>query len=189
MVLGKMNKRIATVLLFVFLTMGFSEYEGIKIPFQKVEKAVSKIWKDRVVNYEKSNFTDSIFINNEIDVFEVREKDSLLGFVVFKRVNSCRSGGCSVDNDEEALSFEFFDYFMITDSKLKVLKVSVHNYQATQGHEIMSQGWLRQFVNYTGKKKLVYGYDIEAISGATVSAKAINNDIYYTLNDMNNRVE
>jgi hypothetical protein len=45
----------------------------------------------------------------------------------------------------------------------------------------MSNGWLSQFVGFSGQEKLVYGKDIQAISGATISANAMNDDIYFTL--------
>ncbi|MCK4920537.1 MAG: FMN-binding protein [Bacteroidales bacterium] len=49
----------------------------------------------------------------------------------------------------------------------------MHNYQATHGQEVTSPGWLKQFVGYDGIKSLVVGREIDAISGATISADAI----------------
>ena len=91
---------------------------------------------------------------------------------------SCRSGICSnpADNNSEFES-EYFDYFIIFNSEKVVESVRVYNYQATHGQEVSSPGWLRQFVGYMGKQSLTVGNEIDAISGATISANAITHDI------------
>ncbi len=105
-----------------------------------------------------------------------------LGLLYNGRVNSCRAGGCSIDNENDvSLAFEFFDYLLFTDTLGKVLRVKVYNYQATHGQEVMSHGWLNQFKGLMGGQKLEFGRDIETISGATVSAKAITDDIQKVL--------
>ena len=105
----------------------------------------------------------------------------LQGYLYVGRVNSCRSGGCSINQEDYDLSYEFFDYFIIIDTLKSIKRVKVFNYQATQGHEVMSIGWLKQFVGYKGDEELRYGKEIEAISGATVSAKSLNTDIQHTI--------
>lgn len=166
------------------LFAGFHSYDRVTVPENKLENAISKIWKDKNVRLQKLKQNEINFCNNDLVVLTVLSGHDSLGFVIAKRVNSCRTGGCNIDNDEQAISFEYFDYFIITDFDFNVMKVNVYNYQATQGQEVMSQGWLRQFIGFSGQKQLVYGKDIEAISGATVSANAINEDIYATLNCM-----
>ena len=55
--------------------------------------------------------------------------------------------------------------------------VKVYNYQATHGQEVSIKGWLRQYAGYDGSQSLTVGKDIDAISGATISVYAINQDI------------
>ncbi len=94
------------------------------------------------------------------------------------RVNSCRSGGCSVPFDEyNTENSEYFDYFILFDKVFSVRKVQVFNYQATHGHEITTKGWLKQFIGYNGDEILRPGNNIDAISGATISVNSITNDV------------
>ena len=78
----------------------------------------------------------------------------------------------SIDED-----FEYFDYFIIFDETLVVKKIRVFNYQATHGHEVGGNGWLKQFIGYDGQEKLEYGKNIDSISGATISANAITYNV------------
>ena len=94
------------------------------------------------------------------------------------RVNSCRASGCTMSTDSSKdNNSEYFDYFMMFDIKGTVQYVKVFNYQATHGHEITAKGWLKQFEGHDGKRKLAVGKEIDAISGATISANAITFDI------------
>jgi hypothetical protein len=102
------------------------------------------------------------------------------GYAWVGRVNSCRSGGCS-GNQQTAVpadpAGEYFDYFILFDASANVASVRVFNYQATHGHGIMSRGWLRQFNGYSGEKKLEPGKNVDGISGATISVRALAADI------------
>ena len=153
----------------------------VDVPIKKINKAIEKVWK-----VEEFELIDDE-LNNEQNCFEngcwmrVKSSGKDLGMVYIGRVNSCRSGGCSVEMDPESMAFEFFDYFLVADALGEVLWVKVYNYQATQGHEVMSRGWLNQFKGLTTKEKVVFGEDIESISGATVSASAITQDIQNVL--------
>lgn len=102
------------------------------------------------------------------------------GYAWVGRVYGCRSGGCS-DTPKKAgnadIGAEYFDYFILYDTDARVQSVRVFNYQATHGHGIMSKGWLKQFNGYSGDKKLDPGKNVDAISGATISVRAISADI------------
>jgi len=105
------------------------------------------------------------------------ENSSSKGYAYVGRVLSCRGGGCSHGQALADAAAEYFDYFILYDGDVKVLQVRVFNYQATHGHGITSRGWLRQFTGYNGSGKLDPGKNIDAISGATISVKAITSDI------------
>lgn len=62
--------------------------------------------------------------------------------------------------------------------------VKIYNYQATQSYEVINCGWLSQFKGVKPGESLTFGKDIEAISGATVSANAITDDIQQVLRCM-----
>lgn len=178
------NRLLLLLLLSVFWT-GFTSLileDGAELPLKKINKAVTKIWKVEEFEVIEDD------LNNQKNCYEngcwlkVKSKGKDLGMVYVGRVNSCHAGGCSVEpKSEPSLSFEFFDYFLLVDNSGEVLWVKVYNYQATQGHEVMSRGWLNQFKGLTKNEKLVFGQDIETISGATVSASAITADIQQVL--------
>jgi len=172
-----MNKSILLVLSFLclwILQTAFVANERISFPEKKIHRTIKKQWKTE--NFKISKISG--FEKNHLSGFySINSNSKLLGYLYIGRVNSCRSGGCSIDSEIQDFSFEFFDYFVLIDTIITIKKVKIFNYQATQGHEVMSHGWLRQFVGYSGLQELRYGKEIEAISGATVSAKALNEDI------------
>jgi hypothetical protein len=165
---------VITLMLTWFVHSSFFGNDGLVFPDKKVNKAINKIWKDKNIDIQGYKMNQT-FGGGEY--FLLKDKSDTLGFLYVGRVNSCRQGGCAINNSDEDLPFEFFDYFLITDKNAKIEKIKIFNYQATHGHEVMSNGWLRQFKGFGGEKKLKYGKDIEAISGATISAKAMNLDV------------
>jgi Na+-translocating ferredoxin:NAD+ oxidoreductase RnfG subunit len=105
---------------------------------------------------------------------------SICKYVYVGRVNTCRAGGCSIRQDTAPdKESEFFDYFILFDSKASIQLVRVYNYQATHGHEVTSKNWLKQFKGYNGTKDLVVNKNVDAISGATISVHAIAIDIHH----------
>ncbi len=104
-------------------------------------------------------------------------------YVYVGRVNSCRTGGCSIGNEGYGTS-EYFDYFILFDGHANVELVKIFDYAATHGHEVMAKGWLKQFINYNNKTELIVGKDVDSISGATVSVNAITEDVRQKTNLM-----
>jgi hypothetical protein len=158
-----------------FLILGTTSSDDIRIPFSKIEKLVEKrIGEQKFhLNTVKSGNLKSY----QLRLFTIDSDDSTLGYVYVNRINSCRAEGCAVDPSNGSSVFEYFDYFFITDYKGEVIFVKVYNYQATHGQQVMSRGWLKQFIGFKGDNSMNYGSDIQAISGATTSAKALITDI------------
>jgi len=177
--LRKINIFILTAIIWLGVVSFNDSSNKVEIPGKKINRAISKIWKVEDFEVIDLNNKKNCMANGRW--LKVKTNGSNLGMIYIGRVNSCRSGGCSIDGDPQSLAFEFFDYFLLADTSGKILWVKVFNYQATQGHEVMSRGWLNQFKGLTKDEKLVFGQDIEAISGATVSASAITEDIQQVL--------
>ncbi|PLX01827.1 MAG: hypothetical protein C0595_13295 [Marinilabiliales bacterium] len=170
-----MKKVIILILIINWLiSSSFVMKEELDFPAKRVNREIKRFWKDKIVDIKEI----------KKGIYLLENENDTLGFLYVGRVNSCRQGGCSIDGNQEELPFEYFDYFLIIDKDIQLKKVKIFNYQATHGHEVMSSGWLRQFRGYNGKEELKYGRDIEAISGATISAKALNDDVKYTLNQL-----
>lgn len=73
--------------------------------------------------------------------------------------------------------YEYFDLLVIYKPDLSILISEVLIYREDYGAEICSQRWLRQFENKTSESKLQLDYDIQGISGATISTRAATNAI------------
>ena len=103
--------------------------------------------------------------------FKVISNSTLHLYGYMGRQNTCRSGGC--DKAGSSDNYDYFDYFILFSDEGEVLKVNVYNYQSSHGYQITSRYWLRQFNSYKGKQPLKTGRDVDAISGATISANAL----------------
>ncbi len=110
-------------------------------------------------------------------------KSSGVKYVYIGRVNTCRTGGCSINSNQSGnKESEFFDYFILYDSFCSVLMVKIYDYQATHGQEVTAKSWLKQFQGYSGKTELTVGKNVDSISGATISVDAAVVDIEHKTN-------
>ncbi|MBG0781127.1 MAG: FMN-binding protein [Bacteroidales bacterium] len=112
--------------------------------------------------------------------YAVEQNKKLAAYTYIGRVFTCRSGGCNAPSvNNQTADSEYFDYYIMFDTEATVKFVKVYNYAATHGQEISAAWWLRQFEGYQGKERLQSGKNIDAISGATISAVAATNDIQF----------
>jgi len=84
-----------------------------------------------------------------------------------------RSPGQTVNNK----GHEYFDYFIFYDESITIRLVSIYNYKSAYGQGITNKNWLKQFIGYNMGKQLNPGINIDAVSGATLSAGSIVYDI------------
>jgi Na+-translocating ferredoxin:NAD+ oxidoreductase RnfG subunit len=66
---------------------------------------------------------------------------------------------------------------LLFDLNLKIKKVKILIYRENYGGEISSKRWLSQFIESPEDDSFVYGDNISAISGATISVKSITESI------------
>jgi hypothetical protein len=72
--------------------------------------------------------------------------------------------------------YDYFDYSIIFSKALSVQAVIITVYRSTHGAAICQKKWLSQFNGYNGGE-LKLGLDIDAVSGGTLSASSIVEDI------------
>ena len=183
------NSGLLTILLGLFL-LSFKtgeEWPGKK-NLEKVDKEVGHIWDNDSLTITEIKDLKTQFFDSYKKVYNIQHKDKKIGFAYLGRVNTCRPGGCSspYGNSSGTRSFEFFEYYMILDSNYAVKHVEILNYNATHGYEIASKNWLKQFLGYQGNQQMDYGTDIQAISGATISANSITKDIRKVVDQLKN---
>lgn len=70
-----------------------------------------------------------------------------------------------------------FDFLVLLDSDLVVIKTKVLIYREEYGGEIGSKRWLKQFIGKSQNDDLKYGENIIAISGATISVRSFTEAI------------
>ncbi len=157
-----------------FVIIGLKSSGELKLPSDKINKTIRKRLGD--FSFDLIS-VDSESVIYPTLLYRIVADNSTSGYVYVSRLNSCRAGGCDANPMMQNAEFEYFDYFFVTDSTGKIINVKIFNYQATHGHQVMSRGWLKQFIGFQGYQSLNYGTDIQAVSGATISAKAIIGDI------------
>ena len=75
-------------------------------------------------------------------------------------------------------------FLLLFDLNYKIKKVKVLIYRENYGGEISSKRWLSQFLKSDQNDSFVYGDNISAISGATISVKSITSSINYIMDSI-----
>ena len=79
--------------------------------------------------------------------------------------------------------YDWFDFIVIFNLERKIEKVEIIVYRSDYGFEIMNKSWLAQFTGTSGCEA-EYGKNVDAISGATLSASSLTraiNDLCWKL--------
>lgn len=157
-----MNYKPITFLAIIFLLLSFGLPKNIQ---KKVEKEILE-------NFNVENFNlVGVSIASEIkkklpskfdddNFFKIEKNKKLLGYAYISNASSKTAQ---------------FDYLVLLDTNLIVLKTKVLIYREEYGGEIGSKRWLKQFEGKKGGDELKYGDNIMAISGATISVRSMTN--------------
>lgn len=164
-----------SLLLITFVLFGF----GLSA---KLQKKVDKVIKS---TFEVEEFSfDAKIIPSEIDLpskfeadnfFEIESSDTLLGYAYISKAPSKTAE---------------YDYLVLLDPNLVVVKANVLIYREEYGGEISSKRWLRQFIGKTKGDEFRYGDNIDAIAGATISVRSMTNamnDLMKSLKILNDK--
>ena len=101
-----------------------------------------------------------------------------MGYACYTTAYGCQVGGCAKpkdNNDEAAQAYETFDYIVLFNPDFSIKKVEIAQYPGAYGYQICRRGWLTQFIGKTTSLKL--NEDIDGVSGATISAQFLIDDI------------
>lgn len=91
-------------------------------------------------------------------------------------VDDTTAGYAVIDNVKgKAMPITFMVLF---DASGNVIQVEVLKYREAYGGEISHPNWLSQYGGYSSSSPFKVGKDIDGISGATISVRAINSGIY-----------
>jgi hypothetical protein len=94
-------------------------------------------------------------------IYLLRRQDEVLGYLL-----STRAKG----------RYDYFDYLLAYAPDLSVRGLTITVYRSSHGAAICQKKWLSQFKDYAGEE-LTLGKEIDAVSGATISATALVKDM------------
>lgn len=179
------NKAIIYISIFVLSCCHATAQDEINYQPYSLKKELAKVKIYDYSTIKELYLLDSSATQSQLmgKYFLIKQENSeLYKYIYVGRVNTCRSGICNNSTKRNDDSFsEYFDYFIIFDINKSIRVVKVFNYQASHGHEITNKGWLKQFAGFNGNQALSLGKNVDAISGATISADAIVSDIQFRL--------
>ncbi|WNH09741.1 FMN-binding protein [Thalassobellus suaedae] len=158
----KLKQGLLLFLAFIMLSFGLPK---------NIQKKVDKEIKD-VFNIESFALNEIIIANkiaeslpskfNHNNLFKIEVDNTLLGYAYLSQASSKTAQ---------------FDYMVLLDKDLVILKSKVLIYREEYGGEIGSRRWLKQFIGKTQNDDLRYGDNIVAISGATISVRSMTNAV------------
>ncbi|OGS71491.1 MAG: hypothetical protein A3F91_15320 [Flavobacteria bacterium RIFCSPLOWO2_12_FULL_35_11] len=157
-------KKIAFLAIIVLLISSFTTNKKIEALIEKEIKTVFNL-----VKYSKQPISVSSEVNKTLPIkiddtnfFKIKNEEKIVGYYYFGQAFG---------------KADYFDFIVIFDKDLIVSKVKVLVYREDHGSEVGSKRWLNQFNGKKTTENLTYQKDIAAISGATISAKSITNEV------------
>lgn len=164
-VLRENNSRITlwAVLCTVFLFFGFIPSKISLRLQQKLDAAVQTTFEVDNFSLELVEVGDAVNAKTIVELggenlFKVMQEEVLLGYAYLGQAPSMKN---------------IFDYVVLFNPDFSIKKAKVLIYREDYGRQIGSQRWLKQFISKKSGDSLVYGSDVDAISGATISAKSM----------------
>lgn len=130
---------------------------------KKIKKELNSVFSDCDLRKCELVLTPSNPEHHETEIYQINDEiENVIGYFAVTQGDG---------------RFEKFDFLVIYNHLKQIQKVKVLLYRSTYGYEIGSRRWLEQFSNQNVEHEFKLNVDIQAISGATVSAKGITNEI------------
>jgi len=158
----------------IALSVTFFSFDLSKSATKKMDRTLAKLWPEQTITKKPVNMTIS---NQEKLSFKLSNN------TLFRVLNNSKteaylflSKGIGKMNE--------FDYMVVFKKDLSILKVKLLVYREEYGGEIGSNRWLKQFIGKKDPKKMKFGHDIQNISGATISARSLTEDVKKVVRQM-----
>lgn len=153
----------------IVLIIGFSLLSfGLPKTLQK------KVYKEITEEFEIDNFN---LTNVSIPLDVEKSLPSRFNDDNFFKIESNNQFMAYAYISQAASKTALFDFLVLLDSDLVVIKTKVLIYREEYGGEIGSKRWLKQFIGKSQNDDLKYGENIIAISGATISVRSFTEAI------------
>ncbi len=165
---------VGAVLCAALILMGFTTKSISPRLQQKLHEAVQHTYGLDVFTLENMVIETSLNAKTAVEfgkenLFKIKQDDRLVGYAYLGQAPSMK---------------DVFDYVVLFDPELAVKKLKVLIYREDYGRQIGSQRWLQQFIGKKSGEHLEYGKDVDAISGATISAKSMTEATKQVLESM-----
>jgi len=173
------------ILLTVFISFSlFLNFENTTGNYQKkISKSLNSVWYGQNIETKTVKLPDTL-LDVGFKLNSVYIKDSLVGYYCVKDAFGCHKGGCDkIDSTIFITEYEIFVFMVVLSPDLKIKKVDVVDYQSNYGFQIASKKWLKQFIGFEGCE-MQYEKNVDAISGATTSAKSMVKNINWICEEM-----
>lgn len=170
------------LLLLMMVSLSAFARKPINYQHKSITKTVAKTFDTKEFALDEMTDLEKEIPQGKFFTVKMDNKDS--GFVYVGRVECCRAGGCNVPGLDPDNNGEYFDFVVVFDGYGVVENIKVYSYMATHGHEVTARGWLKQFYGYNGSQQLRIGKEIDAISGATISANSLTACVEYITNQI-----
>ena len=157
------NSKQLNLILLGFSTLLFLSFGLPKKIQKKVDKEIISTFNVEQFSFKAITFSEEITkdLPSKFGIdnfFKIHQNDSLLGYAYIAKAPS---------------KTDKFDYLVLLDKELVVIKAKVLVYRESYGSEIGSKRWLKQFIGKTENDELKYQDNIVAISGATISVRSM----------------
>lgn len=129
---------------------------------KKMDKAIQTLWENQLVKKEEIDISSHQIQNNHLKLSKLTINNKLVGYLMISRAKS---------------RVDFFDYMIVYKPDLSILAITVLAYREDYGGEIASKRWLKQFDGKNNPNNMKFGDDIQSISGATLSARSLTQDV------------
>ena len=175
MTMARINTYLFLFFSFFLLSSGAS-FNG-SVLAKRIQKKVTKEVK-AIFSVEEFELVDS---NIEIpsspflvgqQMNEIKANNELLGYAFLGTAPS---------------KTDTFEYLILFDPSFTIKKATVLIYREDYGGEIASKRWLSQFVKKQSNDAFVFGNNISAISGATISVQSMTASVNHVFSSLKNR--
>lgn len=158
------SKLISVIALFLMgLLLSISSVEINPKLQKKIDAAILSTYEAEQSDLER--IVIPVSINKETpaklaenNLFKIHNETKLIGYLYLGEAPSMKRK---------------FDYIVMFNTDLTIRKSKVLIYREEHGKQIGSQRWLKQFIGLSLADNPIYGQDIDAISGATISASSM----------------
>ena len=163
------------VWVIVILSVALFSFDLPKSGVKKMDKTLAKLWPEQIISKELVKISST---TKEKLSFKLDDK------TIYKVTNQKESDSYIYLSKGFGKMNEF-DYMVVFNQDLSILKVKVLVYREDQGGEIGSNRWLKQFLGKSNPEEMKFGHDIQNISGATMSARSLTEDVKKVVKRMN----